>query len=71
MARVIQLKIKELMESRGLNQKEFAALCEIRPQTVSELARNIKVQIDLRTLQKICDKLNIDDPNDLFSIDKK
>ncbi|KZE65981.1 hypothetical protein AWM68_06270 [Fictibacillus phosphorivorans] len=71
MARVIRLRIDELMKSRGLNQKEFAAKANLRPQTVSELVRGVRVQVDLRTLQKITDAFEIDDPRELFLINNE
>jgi transcriptional regulator with XRE-family HTH domain len=68
MARVIRLRIDELMKSKGLNQKEFAAMTKLRPQTVSELVRGVRVQVDLRTLQKIAEAFEIDDPRELIII---
>jgi transcriptional regulator with XRE-family HTH domain len=70
MSRVIRLRIDELIKSRGITQKEFAAMTNLRPQTVSELVRGVRVQIDLRTLQKIADAFEIDDPREFFDIIK-
>ncbi|MGP4080966.1 helix-turn-helix domain-containing protein [Pseudalkalibacillus sp. R45] len=71
MARVIKLRIKELLEEHDLTQLKLHEMSKVRQATISEMTRNVRVQVDIRALAKIADALEIDDINDLMTIEKE
>lgn len=64
----IKIKLKELLESRGMNQKELAEITNIRPAAISSLARGYIERLNIDHLERIANALEIDDINDLISL---
>ncbi|MED4955175.1 helix-turn-helix transcriptional regulator [Paenibacillus macerans] len=54
----IRLRLKEILEERGMSQRELARRMNIRPSTVSHLCSD-KVNAAFDTLEQICKTLNI------------
>ncbi|WDF49040.1 helix-turn-helix transcriptional regulator [Paenibacillus sp. KACC 21273] len=69
--RTIRIKLNELMAERGLTQMKLAEMSGVRQAAISEMSRNIREQVNLRTLIKIADALDIDDLSELMVIEKK
>ena len=61
------LKLKELLDSRGIKQKELADASGVRPSTISAICRNYTDRISLPALEKICLALGCT-PNDIIEI---
>lgn len=68
--RKVRLKIKEIMEQRGLTQIQLSELSGVRQSAISEMSRNVREQISLIHLAKLADALNIDDINEFLVIEK-
>ncbi|EES73309.1 DNA-binding helix-turn-helix protein [Paenibacillus sp. oral taxon 786 str. D14] len=68
--RKITIRLNEVMQERGLTQTKLAELSGVRQAAISEMSRNIREQINLRTLEKIADALDIDDISELITIEK-
>ncbi|MCM3269329.1 helix-turn-helix domain-containing protein [Paenibacillus elgii] len=68
--RRVRLKIKEIMEQRGLTQIQLSELSGVRQSAISEMSRNVREQISLIHLAKLADALNIDDINEFLVIEK-
>jgi putative transcriptional regulator len=64
----IRLKLKELLEKRGMTQKELAEKAHLREAAVSELARDIKTVYNKEHLEKIMEVLNVTSVDDIFEI---
>lgn len=62
----IKLKIKEVITSRNMTQKELARITGIRESTISELSRGTKTAINFQYLGKIAEALNITDIRELI-----
>lgn len=62
------LKIKHVIESRGMTQKDLAELTDIRPNAISMLARGYVERLNLDHLQRIAAALNITDIRDLVDL---
>ncbi|MDQ1233954.1 DNA-binding Xre family transcriptional regulator [Paenibacillus sp. SORGH_AS306] len=69
--RTIRIKLDELMAERGLTQMKLAEMSGVRQAAISEMSRNIREQVNLKTLIKIADALEIDDLSELMVIEKK
>ncbi|MCP3779809.1 helix-turn-helix domain-containing protein [Paenibacillus sp. MZ03-122A] len=67
--RMIRLKLNEVMTQRGLTQTQLSELSGVRQAAISEMSRNIREQINLKTLVKIADALEIDDISELLSLE--
>ncbi|MFK4302575.1 helix-turn-helix domain-containing protein [Paenibacillus sp. NRS-1782] len=67
--RTIRLKLNEVMTQRGLTQTQLSELSGVRQAAISEMSRNIREQINLKTLIKIADALEIDDISELIAIE--
>ncbi|MGW8959065.1 helix-turn-helix domain-containing protein [Paenibacillus sp. NPDC055715] len=67
--RKIRLKLNEVMTQRGLTQTQLSELSGVRQAAISEMSRNIREQINLKTLVKIADALEIDDISELITIE--
>lgn len=64
----IELRLKELLKERGLEQKELAEMAGLTERTVSELCNNKVRRYPKDVLEKIMAALNIRDMNELFKI---
>ncbi|WP_342415372.1 helix-turn-helix transcriptional regulator [Paenibacillus sp. FSL R10-2782] len=67
--RTIRLRLNEVMAQRGLTQTQLAELSGVRQAAISEMSRNIREQINLKTLVKIADALEINDISELISLE--
>ncbi|WP_179030595.1 helix-turn-helix domain-containing protein [Paenibacillus kribbensis] len=67
--RTIRLKLNEVMAQRGLTQTQLSELSGVRQAAISEMSRNIREQINLKTLVKIADALEINDISELIVIE--
>lgn len=68
--RVIEVRLKELLEDRNMTQKELVDKTDIRPAAISELYNNQRKTINKQHITKIADALDIDDISELFVIKK-
>lgn len=64
----IELRLKELLKERGLEQKELAEMAELTERTVSELCNNKVRRYPKDVLERVMAALNIRDMNELFKI---
>ncbi|MCP1186462.1 helix-turn-helix transcriptional regulator [Paenibacillus sp. FSL R5-0341] len=68
--RRIRIRLNEVMAERGLTQTQLAEVSNVRQAAISEMSRNIREQINIKTLIKIADALEIDDISELIVIEK-
>ncbi|MFP7479479.1 helix-turn-helix domain-containing protein [Terribacillus saccharophilus] len=68
--RVIEVRLKEILEARKITQKELADKTNIRAAAISELYNNQRKTINKEHITKIADALDIDDISELFVIKK-
>ncbi|MCA1294976.1 helix-turn-helix transcriptional regulator [Paenibacillus sp. alder61] len=55
----IRLRLKEILEERGMSQRELARRMNIRPSTISHLCSDKVNAAYFDTLEQICKTLNI------------
>lgn len=54
---MIKINLKNLLESRGMNQSELAKLTGIRPSTICEIYHNNCAFLKLENIDRICTAL--------------
>lgn len=64
----MELRLKEILADRGMEQKELAELTGLTTRTISELCNNKSKQYPKGALEKIMTALELREPNDLFSV---
>lgn len=68
MKHTVRLKVKELLDTRGMTQKKLAELSGIRESTISDIVRGTRTVINFEHLAKIAEALDIDDIRDLIEL---
>ncbi|MEH2067860.1 MAG: helix-turn-helix transcriptional regulator [Nostoc sp.] len=61
-------KLPQLMEQKGINQKQLADQTGLSPTTVSKLYRNQLDRFDKKTITKLCDYFGCKSINELLEI---
>lgn len=67
----IKLKVKELLEERGITQKKLAQMSGIRESTISDIVRGTRTVINFEHLSKIAEALEIDNISQLIDFEEK
>ncbi|HHT7153729.1 MULTISPECIES: helix-turn-helix domain-containing protein [Bacillus cereus group] len=69
MAKRIEVKLRDILKSRGMDQKDLIDKDNgLSTRTISELASGKMKRYPKEVLEKIADKLNITDMNELLLI---
>lgn len=55
----IRLRLKEILEDKGMSQRELARLMDVRPNTISHLCSDKVNAAYFDTLEQICRTLNV------------
>ncbi|MCY7776626.1 MULTISPECIES: helix-turn-helix domain-containing protein [Bacillus] len=64
----MRLRLKELLEEHGYEQKDLAEELQLSTRAVSELCSGRTKRYPKETLEKIIEKFNITDMNELFEV---
>jgi putative transcriptional regulator len=64
----LEMRLKEVLKERGLEQKELAQMAGLTERTVSELCNNKLKRYPKDVLEAVMGALQIDDLNVLFRI---
>ncbi len=64
----LTVKVKKLMEEKGVSQKEIASITGLSPTTVSKVVRNQIDRIDRNTVEILCKYFEISSINDFFEL---
>ena len=62
----IKLKVKELIDEKGMTQKTLAQLSGIRESTISDIVRGTRTVINFEHLSKIAEALKVNDIRELI-----
>ncbi|NKI23570.1 helix-turn-helix transcriptional regulator [Paenibacillus dendritiformis] len=64
----IRVKLRQLLEQKGISQRELARLTGLRASTINHLCSDNVDRVYLETLELVCKTLNVP-INDLIEID--
>ena len=71
MGYAVKLKIKDLLEKRGITQKELSKLTGIRESTISEIERESKTVMNFEHLAQIAEALQVTDIRELMDFEDR
>ncbi|KIL40452.1 transcriptional regulator [Gordoniibacillus kamchatkensis] len=55
----IKVRLQEILDERGISQRQLALMVNMRPGTINALCRGTTDRIYISTLEDICRALNI------------
>ncbi|MDK8182622.1 helix-turn-helix transcriptional regulator [Paenibacillus sp. UMB4589-SE434] len=55
----IKIRLQEILDEKGMSQRELARLMNLRPNTINHLCSDKVDRVYIRTLESICEALNI------------
>ncbi len=61
MSYCVKLRLKDLLEERGITQKQLAKMAGVRESTISDIVRGTRTVINFEHLGKIATALDIND----------
>ncbi|MFB5761136.1 helix-turn-helix domain-containing protein [Paenibacillus medicaginis] len=64
----IIIKVQDLIDERGLSQKQLAEMTGLRRAAVSEICNNLRTSINREHLEKIAEALNLSNINQLIEL---
>jgi putative transcriptional regulator len=56
---IIKIRLKEILKERGMSQRQLAIKMNIRAGTINHLCSDKVDRVYIKTLQEICEALNI------------
>lgn len=56
---VVKLRLHELLEERGLTQRQLAEMSGVRQDRISQISRGFVSRIELSHIDAICDSLHV------------
>lgn len=65
----IKIKVRDILNERGITQKELSKMTGIRESTISEICRGCRSGINLQHLSTIAEALNIKDISKLIDFE--
>lgn len=66
----VKLRVKELLEEKGLTQKKLAELAGVRESTISDIVRGTRTVINFEHLGKIASALEISDIRKIIDLEE-
>ncbi|MEK5109884.1 helix-turn-helix transcriptional regulator [Cytobacillus sp. FSL K6-0129] len=66
----LELRLKELLRERGMEQKDLVELTGLTTRTISEMTNNKLKRYPKDALEKIMVALDLHEPNELFRTSK-
>jgi len=70
MSYCVKLRVKELLEEKGITQKKLAELAGVRESTISDIVRGTRTVINFEHLGKIATALEVDDIRKIIDLEE-
>jgi len=64
----VKLRLKELLDERGIKQKDLAEMTGIRESTISDICRGSRTVMNFEHISKIAEALKITDIRELIEL---
>lgn len=65
----ISIRLKALLDERGLTQKDLAEMTGIRPAAISALSRSFVERLNIDHMERIVNALELNDLNELITLE--
>jgi len=66
----VKLRVKELLEEKGITQKKLAELASVRESTISDIVRGTRTVINFEHLGKIATALDVSDIREIIDFEE-
>ena len=70
MSYCVKLRVKELLDEKGITQKKLAELAGVRESTISDIVRGSRTVINFEHLSKIATALEIGDIRKIIDLEE-
>ncbi len=70
MSYCVKVRVKELLEEKGITQKKLAELAGVRESTISDIVRGSRTVINFEHLGKIATALDISDIRKIIDLEE-
>ena len=70
MSYCVKLRVKELLDEKGITQKKLAELAGVRVSTISDIVRGSRTVINFEHLSKIATALEISDIRKIIDLEE-
>ncbi|WP_028560521.1 helix-turn-helix domain-containing protein [Paenibacillus pinihumi] len=67
----IKIRLKEILEEKGISQRQLSLKMNMRPATINHLCSDSVDRVYIRTLEQICDALDITVDQLLVSVESE
>ncbi|MGE7273576.1 helix-turn-helix domain-containing protein [Brevibacillus panacihumi] len=67
---ILYVRLQEVLDERGITQKQLSEMTKLRPTTISELCNNVRTTINRDHLVKVAVALEIERVEDLLEFRK-
>ena len=67
----MKLRVKELLEEKGITQKKLAEMAGVRESTISDIVRGTRTVINFEHLGKIATALEINDIREIIDLEEQ
>lgn len=67
----INIRLKQLLNERGITQLQLSQSTGIRPNAISNLCRNYVDRLTIDHLERICTELKIDNISELIEVSEE
>ncbi len=71
MSYCVKLRIKELLEEKGITQKKLAEISGVRESTISDIVRGTRTVINFEHLAKIATALDVSDIRKIIDLEEQ
>ena len=70
MSYCVKLRVKELLDEKGITQKKLAELAGVRESTISDIVRGSRTVINFEHLGKIATALEVSDIRKIIDLEE-
>lgn len=71
MSYCVKLRVKELLEEKGITQKKLAEMAGVRESTISDIVRGTRTVINFEHLGKIATALEINNIREIIDLEEQ
>lgn len=67
----VSIKLKDILEKKGMTQKHLSELSGVRESTISDIVRGSRTVINFTHLAKIAEALEVEDIREIIDLSKE
>jgi transcriptional regulator with XRE-family HTH domain len=67
---ILYVRLQEILDERGITQKQLSEMTKLRPTTISEMCNNLRSTINKEHLVKVAEALGIEKVEEMLEFRK-